>query len=158
MPKVKRWKSLLTPTNEDILKYRFNSMLLNGIRYKDSVWLSGRCLIGKVHLRLLSFLEDLDVCGAISRDSAVLACLYRALYKISHGDKASPWLLDTPTDKILTQSDSIYVHTLTECCLFWIIFVFTFCQQLWSLREIVCRPTDSQTNCATGWSAHYRCM
>ena len=37
----------------------------------------------KVHLRWLPFLEDLDVCGAMSWGSIVLVYLYSILYKIS---------------------------------------------------------------------------
>ena len=39
--------------------------------------------INKVHLRLLSILEDFDVCSVISWSSTVLAYLYKELYKIS---------------------------------------------------------------------------
>jgi len=37
----------------------------------------------KVHLKWLSFLEDLDGCGAMSWGSVVLAYLYMVLYKTS---------------------------------------------------------------------------
>ena len=57
----------------------------------------------KVHLRWLPLLEDLDVCGAMSWGSTVLAYLYMVLYKNQHhGDNITSWLLGTPPSENLT--------------------------------------------------------